>query len=1179
MKLNLEKHYKELITGFLLFAGVLLMLLSFNQFDTSPDSNTVARRTSAILEKRMKLLEDYMVDAHSQDISRWIDLGEIPEDMVIYRYCNDTLQSWVNEFPVSNDDIRTKAYMPFVPNPRISIISPLNDIGPEIKYLNLGPKWYLTKSIGDEKCRILAGLEINNTRFWGNASSINPKLKMHRQFNIRPISQDIGTSVSVQGQPVFVITQEVLTPSNNNNLPMMMIGVILLIAACITLLDRKRTLRRSILCAIIVFGSLLLVYVLGEGSGVQYPLFSPVLYADGTILYSLGAIVIFNLAVFYLGVSFYLMREYICNKVKSRKAAICTVIGFILCVLSLFVYSFHLLHSIILNSNISLQIYKFIDITHFWSILVYISFLTVLMSVPLLLQTVQTLFQEQLRWKKFDAFSLTSRIICSIIFASYLLVLSSVMGEKKEAQRIDLLAKRLSFDRDIALETRLRRAEAQIADDMIISALSVFNNTASSIRSRLSDYYLAGENQNYNISVYVLNSSNTTKAAIDQYNELIGDGTPIYNGSRFLYVKPENGHSYYVGVFLYLIQDSGVSRVLVRLDERETRGTKGYAGIFGFNPPGMVVLPNGYSYARYNGYALSSYKGNQVYSLKLSPEEYDRIYRNQEKTYIEGDTYHFYYKIGDNEAVIISRAKTSLFTIIIAGLFIGLVSFFAMSLLGIRRALHKKDRIHRSYYKNRISIVLMGSLTLIMLSMAVASIFFVYSRNDINQRNIMTDKIRAINSMIEAEIDNGLAISPANRNALTRIIEVIGRDTNSDITIYTTSGKLLTSTTPIVFESLMLGDRIDGYAYEQIYYSNKHHCIRQDQIGEIRYYNMYAPILDINDNIVAIMCSPYNEDSYDLEEDAVNHSMTMLSIFLLFLLMALFFITNVVDKLFSPLLEMSSKMDSVDLGKLDYIYYKRNDEISPLVVAYNRMVQELEDSAKKLAQAERDKAWSEMARQVAHEIKNPLTPMKLQLQRVIRLKQKGDENWKERFDEASRVLLDHIDILTDTANEFSTFAKLYTEESTRIDLNKLIKDEITMFDNKENIRFDYIGFNDVHILGPKPQLTRVFVNLINNSIQAIGNSENGRIMVSLRNSIQEGYYDIVFEDNGPGVSEENEQYLFTPNFTTKNGGSGLGLAISRSILNRCNASISYSRSFTLGGACFCITYPKEDLVA
>ena len=1179
MKIDLKEHYKDLIAGFLCFIGVLLVWLSFNQFDHSPDSNIVARRTSAILERRMKQLESYMHDAHSQDISKWIDLGEIPEDMVIYRYCNDTLQSWVNEFPVSNDDIRTRAYMPFVPNPRISIISPLNNIGPDISYINLGPKWYLTKSIGDEKCRILAGLEINNNQAWGNSNSINPRLKIQRQFNVRPLSQDLGACVSVHGQPVFVITQEFLAPSKDNKLPMMLIGVILIIASCIMALDMRRTIRMAIWSGLTVVGSLLLVYFLGRGSGTQYPLFSPVLYADGTVLYSLGAIIILNLAIFYFGVSSYLMREHICRRVRSKRSAILTIAGSILCVLAIFGYSFHMLHSIILNSSITLQIYKFIDLTQLWSILVYASFLTVLMSVPLLLQAIQVLFQDYLGWKRFDAFSLVSRIICSIIFASYLLVLSSVMGERKEQQRIDVLAKRLSFDRDIALETRLRRAEAQIADDMIISALSVFNNTASSIRSRLSEYYLAGEVQNYNISVYVLNSSNTTKAAIDQYNELIGDGSPIYNGSRFLYVKPENGHSYYVGVFLYLIEDSGVSRVLVRLDGREARGTKGYAGIFGFNPPGMVSLPNGYSYARYNGYALSSYKGNQVYALKLSQEDYDRIYRDEVRTYIEGDSYHFYNKVGENEAIIISRPKISLFTLIIAGLFIGLVSFFAMSLLGIRRLTHRKDRIHNSYYRNRISIVLMGSLVLIMLSMAVASIFFVYSRNEVNLRNIMTDKIRAINSMIEAEIDNGVTISAANRSTLTRIIEVIGRDTNSDITLYTPDGRLLTSTTPIVFESHLLGDRIDGYAYEEIYYSNKHHCIREDRIGDIRYYNMYAPILDINDNIVAIMSSPYNEDSYDLEEDAVNHSMTILSIFLLFLLMALFFITNVVDALFSPLLEMTSKMDSLDSGRLDYIHYKQNDEISPLVIAYNRMVQELEDSSKKLAQAERDKAWSEMARQVAHEIKNPLTPMKLQLQRVIRLKQKGDENWKDRFDEASRVLLDHIDILTDTANEFSTFAKLYTEENIRIDLDKLIKDEITMFDNKENIRFDYIGLNEATILGPKPQLTRVFVNLINNSIQAIGDAENGRIMVSLRNSIQEGYYDIVFEDNGPGVSEENEQFLFTPNFTTKNGGSGLGLAISRSILNRCNASISYSRSFALGGACFCITYPKESHLA
>ena len=130
-----------------------------------------------------------------------------------------------------------------------------------------------------------------------------------------------------------------------------------------------------------------------------------------------------------------------------------------------------------------------------------------------------------------------------------------------------------------------------------------------------------------------------------------------------------------------------------------------------------------------------------------------------------------------------------------------------------------------------------------------------------------------------------------------------------------------------------------------------------------------------------------------------------------------------------------------------------------------------------------------------------------------------------------------------------------------------------MFDNRENIRFDYLGLSDVTVQGPKPQLTRVFVNLLGNAVQAIGDAPDGHIMVSLRKSVQDGFYDIVVEDNGPGVSEENIEKLFTPNFTTKNGGSGLGLAISRSILERCGASISYSRSFTLGGACFTVKYP------
>jgi signal transduction histidine kinase len=124
------------------------------------------------------------------------------------------------------------------------------------------------------------------------------------------------------------------------------------------------------------------------------------------------------------------------------------------------------------------------------------------------------------------------------------------------------------------------------------------------------------------------------------------------------------------------------------------------------------------------------------------------------------------------------------------------------------------------------------------------------------------------------------------------------------------------------------------------------------------------------------------------------------------------------------------------------------------------------------------------------------------------------------------------------------------------------------------------------VMGPKPQLTRVFVNLITNSVQAIEIQQQeaadagrepgrGRIMVSLRNSSRDGFYDIVFEDNGPGVNPENQPKLFTPNFTTKSAGTGLGLAICRSILEKCGADIAYSKSFSLEGACFTVRYPKE----
>ena len=1154
------RHSREWFAVVSLVAGAALFIASLNDTRSPGDTGREARRVERVLERRAAQLDAYAAKALAQDPSDWMQLEDLPQDFVVYRYCSDTLQSWCHEFPVSNDNINRRVYVPFVADPRISAESPLLQVTDSLGFHNLGPYWYLAKWVGDGDVRVLAGLEVQNR-----------SLRLQRNFMIRPLSVSGGSVVTVQGRPQFKILLESLTASGRDASPLLWISIAAILLAFLLFLSAKRTPRRFACVTLGVLFLLAGLYFWGRFSGSRVLVFSPMLYAGGDVLYSLGAVILINLAILMCAACAYMVRRKLWAWMNTRSRRIGVLVTVIILAAGVIVYSQSALRSIALNSGFSLEIYKLGQLSPF-CIIVYLSFISMLISVPLLVQLAAPALRRP-DGRTFDAFSLTGRVVYAALVAAYLVVTAGVLGFQKEQDRLGLMANRLSFDRDIALELRLRRVEAQIADDMILSALSHFEGTEQSIQSRISDYYLSGIDRDYLVSTRVFNEYNNTREAAAEFSSMLRDGVAIAENSRFLYARHENGRPYYVGVFFYMAEDGTMSRVLVRLEQRESRGGRGYAGIFGFSTPGQVTLPSGYSYARYSGRDIKAYKGNYPYPTRVDDDLYVLLYAS-ESGHLQTEGYtHFMYVVGEGEAVVISRASVGVLSYIMAGVLVGLIAFLALSVALLRRPKPKVFR--QSYFKSRISGVLLTSLLLTLLVMALVSVLFVYSRNNSNRQTVMSDKIGSIVAMMDAGLQDAENVSAINWQSLRVLMERVGKETGSDITLYTPSGVLMMTTTPMVFEQLMVTERMNGTAYYNIMYRNRRHYIQEERLGMQKFYSMYAPLFASDGSMVAILCSPYNEDTYDFEEDAVMHSVTILSLFLLFLLMALFMVARIVDRMFKPLSEMSSKMANADLDSLEYINYDRDDEISSIVQAYNRMVTELSESSRKLAQAERDKAWSGMARQVAHEIKNPLTPMKLQLQRVIRLKEKGDPAWQTRFEEASQVILDHIDILTDTANEFSTFAKLYTEEPTTIVLDKLLREEISMFDNKENISFDYLGLSDVQIRGPKPQLTRVFVNLLGNAVQAIGDAPDGRIVVSLRKSSTDGFWDVVVEDNGPGVSDENIEKLFTPNFTTKNGGSGLGLAISRSILERCGATISYSRSFTLGGACFTVRYPKD----
>jgi nitrogen fixation/metabolism regulation signal transduction histidine kinase len=232
------------------------------------------------------------------------------------------------------------------------------------------------------------------------------------------------------------------------------------------------------------------------------------------------------------------------------------------------------------------------------------------------------------------------------------------------------------------------------------------------------------------------------------------------------------------------------------------------------------------------------------------------------------------------------------------------------------------------------------------------------------------------------------------------------------------------------------------------------------------------------------------------------------------------------------------------------------------------MIDELARSADMLAKSERESAWREMAKQVAHEIKNPLTPMKLSVQYLQKAWDEKSDDWEERLQRFTRTIVEHIDTLSAIASEFSDFAKMPQKKEIRLNLSDIIKKSIDLYSDIENIQFRYTAVPDppYHVMADKNQLIRVFNNLIQNAVQAIGKRHDGNISIQLEKRGRE--YLISVTDNGPGIPDDMMDKIFSPSFTTKTSGMGLGLALVRSIIVEAGGSISFESSSEKGTTFF-----------
>ncbi len=395
---------------------------------------------------------------------------------------------------------------------------------------------------------------------------------------------------------------------------------------------------------------------------------------------------------------------------------------------------------------------------------------------------------------------------------------------------------------------------------------------------------------------------------------------------------------------------------------------------------------------------------------------------------------------------------------------------------------------------------------------------------------------------------------------------------NLDINIYDLNGELLRSS-KVKYPNDTVFLNLSPFVLNKIEKSVDHRLVLPTKSPDgKKFMSSYSFIKDGNSKSIGVIGVPYLQDN-TFQDEELKEFLERLSFVYLFILLIAVTIAYFLSKYITRSLEyVSDKMRITTLEKSnEKIILKDNSvEITKLVDSYNRMIDQIEESAVKLAQVERKSAWREMAKQVAHEIKNPLTPMRLTVQSFEYDFDPSDPDIKQKLHEYSESLIQQIDTMSSIASAFSNFAQMPVQKKEELDVIEEVKKDLSIFQEA------YIEFHpkkkSIFAKLDKIQLSRVVTNLITNSIHALSDVEKPRIDIFV--SEDQDHVIIKIKDNGKGISKMNANKIFEPKFTTKSSGMGLGLSMVKNIVEAYDGDISFESELKVG-TIFTVTLPKE----
>lgn len=774
----------------------------------------------------------------------------------------------------------------------------------------------------------------------------------------------------------------------------------------------------------------------------------------------------------------------------------------------------------------------------------------------------------------------SSRFIFWVFFFSVSITAAIIReNRKKELEQRKNFAENIANKKDVTGENIINFILSDFSNTALFDVFDRFKNPLDNIflKDSLINENFTGYQNMYDTRIYTFNSTesplfNTDSTNFNSLNAIIQtQGKPTEKPGLYYYDISYDRFNY---ISKREITDSSgkpKGYIFIISTPKKYKSDALYPELFSKGNTNSIESSSIYSDAIYNkGQLISS---NNDYPFPTSIDSSSFTY-NEFRLVNRNGFEELWYRANSDKVIVIARQDNlfiesiTLFAYLFCSFLLVTLIFNILNQLvsGKMKSLDFKSLWHFTI-RNQVHGTIIVISIFSFLVIGVTTILFFISRYHNNNREKLSSTIHIMENEIRNSIDTMSTneLQKANFDSVSdeKLEEIITRIAGihaADINLYDLNGELRVSSLPLPYKKGIVSEKMDPIAFYHLHKLKDVQHSKEQYIGSLEYLSNYVPVRDETGKEYAYLNIPYFESQNNLHAEISNFLVTIINlnafIFLIAGIIALF-ITNRITRSFSLI---SDKMKEVNLEKTnEEITWTRKDEIGDLVNEYNKMVRKLDVSAQLLAKSEREGAWREMARQVAHEIKNPLTPMKLNLQYLQMAIDSNSPEVKNISLYVAKILLEQIEHLSQIANEFAQFANIGSTKNQHFDLNSVLINIASLYSKNEQLEINtYFQDGDVIIDADKTQINRLFTNLLQNAVQSVPDTR--KTIIEIRSQILGRSVRVSVKDNGNGISDALRGKIFTPNFTTKTSGTGLGLAMCKGIVEKLNGKIWFETS-------------------